>query len=73
MTRADIDNYAASLSDTELLQRAEQAHADIEEAARKEPNSEWHQSCFAGLYIYCSEMGRRGLKRAVPAPSQPNV
>ncbi len=60
MTYGDIKKYTASLADSELMQRAEQAHADLLEA---EAGSDWQASCFAGLVVYCDEMGRRGLKR----------
>lgn len=60
MTYADIIKYTASLTDAELIEYAERAHTDLHAA---EPDTEWQESCFAGLMVYCDEMGRRGLKR----------
>jgi hypothetical protein len=60
MEYSDIIKYTASLTDAELIQCAETAHSDLHAA---EPETEWQESCFAGLLVYCDEMGRRGLKR----------
>ncbi len=60
---ADVINHLDSLSNEQLLEAFETAQADLAQAAEKEPNSEWHESCFAALFIYCTEIGRRGLRR----------
>jgi hypothetical protein len=59
MTSQEIKNYTASLTDSRLIECAEKAHADLHAA---EPQSEWQASCFAALYVFCEEMGKRGLK-----------
>jgi len=56
------DAYLASLSNIELLWRAETCEKDLHEAAEKENNSEWHGSCFAAMILFCQELNRRGLK-----------
>lgn len=62
-TREQCDAYVASLTDAELLQRTEQAYQDTRQASEDDWSSEWHSSCFAALYLFCTEMSRRGLKR----------
>lgn len=57
-----IEDYLASLTDEQLLKNADMAHADVIKAAEEDRNSEWHAECFAGLFYYCTEMNRRGLK-----------
>ena len=64
MSNEYINEHLASLSDAGLLVAAKEAQSDLEQAAREEPNSEWHQECFAGLVIYAAEMSARGLKLA---------
>lgn len=36
------------------------------EQCEDEQNSDWHGSCFAALYLFCTEMNARGLKRRTP-------
>lgn len=49
------------LSDIELKQAFEEAKRDLEKAAQNEPESEWHQACFAGVMIYALEAAERGI------------
>lgn len=67
MEYSDIIKYTASLTDAELIECAERAHTDLHAA---EPDTDWQESCFAGLLVYCDEMGRRGLNRAPMANDQ---
>jgi hypothetical protein len=34
----------------------------LQKPAAGQPNSEWHEACFAGVLIYAAEMQQRGLK-----------
>lgn len=57
-----VESYLLSLSDDELNDAIEQAKADLEKAANDEPNSEWHESCFAGFVVLAMEQTRRNPK-----------
>lgn len=57
----DIQKHLKALSDDELIAATEQAHKDLKKAADEQPESEWHQACFAGLITYAGEVQRRGL------------
>lgn len=50
------------LSDAELRMSADKCYADVCAAASVQKDSEWHQACFAALFLLCEEMTRRGLK-----------
>jgi len=54
-------NYSV-LSDDELQSAFDEAKQDLAKATDSEPNSEWHQACFAATYLYAVEMSKRGLK-----------
>lgn len=58
---AGIQRYLDSLSDDEVKLKAATAFKDIEEASIEQPNSEWHEACFAGAMVYAKEMNKRGL------------
>jgi len=55
--------YIASLDNDTLLNRGESAFKDLAEASEVEPNSEWHESCFAASLLFAEEINRRGLQR----------
>lgn len=59
-----IDEYLADLSDDELITQARTAHDDLAEAARTQRNSEWHETCFAGVMVFAGELTKRGLSLA---------
>jgi len=59
MTYEEIIKYVGSLSDSEVIELSQKAYDDLMAAA---PETEWLESCFAGLTVFCDEMGRRGLK-----------
>lgn len=65
-TRSDdkmnIDEYMNDMSDDELIKATKEAYNDLTIAAKDEPNSEWHQSCFAATILFADEMAKRGLK-----------
>lgn len=48
-------------TDDQLRAAADTAESDLCLAASTMPNSEWHEACFAGLWVICDEMGRRGI------------
>lgn len=62
MDEFDIAAHLAGLSDEQLISATKEAQQDLSEAAREQPNSDRHQECFAGLFIYAGEMNARGLK-----------
>ncbi|NVO06564.1 MAG: hypothetical protein HXX19_11820 [Rhodoferax sp.] len=49
------------LTDDQLRSAADTAESDLCLAASTMPNSEWHEACFAGLWVLCDEMTRRGM------------
>lgn len=55
-------DHLASLTDAKLREATITARDDLAKAATDEPNSEWHEACFAGALVYAGEMQRRGLK-----------
>ena len=57
-------DHLAALSDDELRKATITARDDLAQAATSQPNSEWHEACFAGALVYAGEMQRRGLKIA---------
>jgi HEPN domain-containing protein len=57
------DDFAA-MSDDELRAFFDEAKADLTAAARDEPESEWHQSCFAAVMLAAMEAQARGIKLA---------
>lgn len=57
-----IRDHLDDLSDDELRKATGTARDDLAKAAADQPNSEWHEACFAGALIYATEMQRRGLK-----------
>jgi hypothetical protein len=58
----DIAAHLAALSDEALIAATKEAKDDLEIAAREAPNSEHHEQCFAGLFVYTNEMASRGLR-----------
>lgn len=61
MTNEQITEHLSELSEEALKSAFKQAESDLAEAAAQQPNSEWHQSCFAGLLIYGGELAKRGI------------
>jgi len=49
------------MTDAELRAAFAEAQDDLAVAARDEPESEWHQACFAGVMVYAAELAERGL------------
>lgn len=50
-----------AMTDDELRHAIKVAKDDLAIAAADAPNSEWHQACFAGLFVYAGEASERGL------------
>lgn len=61
MTYADIQDQLSEYTDNELINEFKEAIGKLEAAAENEPNSEWHESCFAATFLFAEEMGKRGL------------
>ena len=59
-----IATHLADLTDDELRQATITVRDDLAQAAADQPNTEWHEACFAGAMVYAGEMQRRGLKIA---------
>lgn len=58
----DVSAYMASFTDDELISAAKECADDLTRASKDEPESEWHESCFAGMLCYARELNARGLK-----------
>ena len=61
MTREDMNEYLASLSNDDLLRKLREAGADLELAATTQRDSDWHSECFAAAVVYSQEAGRRRI------------
>lgn len=64
MTTEKIHQHVAhlkTLSDADLRAFMAQAEIDNFAAATADKDSDWHQSCFAALYVACLEASDRGL------------
>lgn len=57
MTTLDL----TTLSNDDLRDAMNVAHADLAAAVREQPESEWHQVCFAATVLLAQEVNRRGL------------
>lgn len=55
-------NDPSTYSDDDLRTTFVEAKRDLEQAARDEPESEWHQGCFAAVILLSREMAARRLK-----------
>lgn len=62
MDEAQVHAHLLAMSDAEVLVALELATKDVMEAAANQPDSEWHQTCFAGAMVLCIEMERRCVK-----------
>lgn len=56
----DIAEHMATLSDDQLKAEFNEAIDDLTEAAGG-TDAEWHEACFAGVYVYATEMNKRGI------------
>ena len=57
--------WLKTIPDESLIGVTKTALVDCEEAAKKDYGSEWHEACFAALFIFSQEMARRKLKLKV--------
>lgn len=60
----DISELVAQFSDNELVQAANVCAEDLKEAYESDPESEWHEACFAGMIYFAKELTRRKLTLA---------
>ena len=58
----DIQQHLNSLDNDQLLAATEVALGDLQLAVKEAPDSDRHQECFAGFFIYAEECKRRGIK-----------
>ena len=61
MNTQEIVDHLSELSDGALRMAFAEAESDLAKAAAEQPNSEWHEACFAGLLMYGGEMAKRGI------------
>lgn len=47
--------------DDDLIAAFDEAKLELAKASEAEPNSDWHQACFAAAYLMAIEMNKRGL------------
>lgn len=64
MSNEEAQEYLADMSDSDLVAALDVAKTDLTQAAATQPESEWHQSCFAGVLMFCMEMQKRGINVA---------
>lgn len=58
-----LDPYDPSTyTDQQLIDLFNEAKLDLAKAAEDEPESEWHQACFAAVIMVSQEASKRGLK-----------
>lgn len=62
MEHQSVTETVLSLPDEQLKEWLEMAKLDLEHAANSEPDSEWHQSCFAAVCMIAQELVKRGIK-----------
>lgn len=60
-TNEEVRAYLSSLSTIDLQQSLATAVVDLREAAEKETDLEWHESCFAAVILYSQEISRRNI------------
>lgn len=63
-TTTDIDARLVAMTDAEPMAATRTAIDDLKTASQDEPNSEWHEACFAGAIVYSTELQKRGLSLA---------
>lgn len=61
MSAQEIADHLSDLDDDALKAAFKEAENDLAEAAAQQPNSEWHESCFAALMIYGGELAKRRI------------
>ena len=54
-----IKEYLKAYDDETLDKMCAQAKIDLEESSQKQPNSDWHESCFSAVIILNDEKQRR--------------
>lgn len=61
MTTEEMHEYLTSLPDATLISAYKGAENDLAQAAAQQPNSDWHQECFAGFVTLGEELRKRGI------------
>lgn len=61
MTPVEMRAMLDEVTDAELVLMLDEATNDCSEAAKSDPNSEWHQTCFAAVWMLGQEFLRRGI------------
>lgn len=62
MTKDEIDEKLAAMTDEQVVAAFSEAREDLASAAATQPNSEWHEACFAGLLTFAGELSKRGIR-----------
>ncbi len=52
----------SEMNDKELLSWLAIANADLALVSKNDPNSEWHEECFAATVLLAQEANKRGVK-----------
>lgn len=55
-------DYMAEMDDAQLLKLHRTAYEDCLEAQNTQSGSEWHEACFAAVYLLSCEVTKRGLE-----------
>lgn len=61
MTGVSTQELLDDMTDFELLAWYDEAKKNLENVADKERDSEWHNTCFAALFVIRTEMNKRGF------------
>lgn len=57
--------YIGEMDDTQLVNTHRIAYEDCLKAANTQPNSDWHQTCFAAVYLLSCEITKRDIETRV--------
>ena len=57
----NYQHWLARLPDADLKAAFQEAVDDCQKAGTEQPNSEWHEACFAACVVFSQEVSRRGL------------
>lgn len=63
MNIQEILEYFETLNDDQLKMELEAAIQALKYVSENQPNSDWHESCFAAVIMFTTEMNKRKLKK----------
>jgi len=57
----EVQEMIGNLDDKHLIEGFEKARDDCESASINDPNSDWHEACFAAVMVFSQEILKRQL------------